>query len=226
MKFNLDKCKIMHVGRTNPNYQYSMDGQPLQTINEERDIGVIVKNTLKPSRQCAEAARKANAVLGQITRSFKYRDRHTFLSLYQQFVRPHLEFSTPVWSPWSILDIDVLEKVQSRAVNLVSGLNRGSYEEKLRELGMVTLEARRTKSDLIETFKILKGISKVSSDQWFNTVGPSPIQVTRNRAFHLNLNPKRARTDIRKNFFTIRVIEKWNQLPTEVKDAKNVKSKH
>ena len=62
------------------------------------------------------------AVLGQITRTFQYRDKHVFLQLYKQYVRPHLEFSVQAWNPWLVGDIELLEKVQRRAVSFVQGL--------------------------------------------------------------------------------------------------------
>ena len=100
MAFNIKKCKVMHVGRGNPQNLYNMEGHQLEFTEVERDIGVMVTNTLKPSAQCAKAARTAQAVLGQISRAFHYCDRHVFIRLYCQYVRPHLEFSTQAWSPW------------------------------------------------------------------------------------------------------------------------------
>ena len=57
-----------------------MNGLPLEEIQQERDIGVVISNDLKPSKQCAEAARRASVVLGQVSRAFMYRDRITFLN--------------------------------------------------------------------------------------------------------------------------------------------------
>ena len=78
MEFNVKKCKVMHVGMKNPNCEYIT---VLQTVSKERDIGVVVNQDLKPSLQCEEASRRASTVLGQITRTFLYRDRSTFLRL-------------------------------------------------------------------------------------------------------------------------------------------------
>ncbi len=116
MAFNIAKCKVMHLGRNNPEYEYTMRGFKLGTTEEERDIGVIITKNLKPSAQCSKAAGRAMTVLGQIRRNFHYRDRHIFLRLYKQYVRPHLEFATPSWTPWLAGDKDVLEKVQEKAV--------------------------------------------------------------------------------------------------------------
>jgi ribonuclease P/MRP protein subunit RPP40 len=82
MEFNVPKCKIMHMGNNNPKYQYNMAGQPLATTTEELDIGVTITSNLKPTAQCKKAAKTAQTVLGQIGRSFHYRDRHVFVKLY------------------------------------------------------------------------------------------------------------------------------------------------
>jgi Reverse transcriptase (RNA-dependent DNA polymerase) len=100
MQFNVKKCKVMHLGRNNPRAGYKMDGSDLEETKEEKDIGVIISDNLKPAAQCAKAARTAQAVLGQITRAFRYRDKSVFLQLYKQYVRPHLEFAVQAWSPW------------------------------------------------------------------------------------------------------------------------------
>jgi Reverse transcriptase (RNA-dependent DNA polymerase) len=122
MAFNTDKCKIMHIGRNNPEHRYFMHGQELKTTEEEKDIGILVNKTLKPANHCDKAANTALGVLSQITRNFHFRDRHVFMKLYKQYVRPHVEFATPVWSPWLSADRERIEKVQSKAVQMVSGL--------------------------------------------------------------------------------------------------------
>ncbi len=114
MAFNIAKCKVMHIGRHNPGYEYTMRGTKLEETDEERDIGVMITKTLKPSVQCDKATGRALSVLGQIRRNFHYQDRHTFIRLYKQYVRPHLEFAAPSWSPWLNGDIEKLEKVQAR----------------------------------------------------------------------------------------------------------------
>ena len=109
MEFNVKKCRVLHVGGTNPGQQYLKNGQPLEAVKEETDIGVLVAGSLKPSAQCAKAARTAQAVLGQISCAFHYRDRVTFMRLYTTHVRPHLEFAIPAWSPWTQADKECME---------------------------------------------------------------------------------------------------------------------
>ena len=90
MIFNIEKCKVLHVGARNPRYKYKMLNQELSEVSEEKDVGVLVHKSLKPSLHCLEASKKANQMLGQICRSFHYRDRKVFLDLYKRYVRPTL----------------------------------------------------------------------------------------------------------------------------------------
>ena len=85
MEFNIPKCKIMHVGPHNPGYVYTMSGQQLVEVDEEKDIGVVVHKSLKPAKQCRKAAGIEEAVLRQLSRNFHYRDKVVFKKL---FVRP------------------------------------------------------------------------------------------------------------------------------------------
>ena len=222
MEFNVKKCKVMHIGNTNPRATYSMTGADLDTTTAERDIGVKVQSNLRPTQQCVEAAQRANVVLGQITRSFHFRDRITFIQLYKQYVRPHLEFASPAWSPWTQGDVEVLERVQIRAIKMVSGLKGRSYEERLRELKMLPLATRRIQLDLTQTFKIIRGLDAVEPSTWFSLVGEQRGRVTRATSHPLNIIRGVFNTDIRRNFFSHRVIDNWNALPAELKESVTV----
>ena len=90
------------------------------------------------------------------------------------------------------------------------------------ELGILSLASRRIRADLIQVFKILKGIDDVDSTTWFTLVGQEPQRLTRNTAYHDNHVSTRSKTDIRSNFFTKRVGAKWNGLPAEVKDSRTL----
>ena len=150
MEFNADKCKVLHLGGKNGKYKYHMGGfapagQILEETKEEKDIGVIITNTLKPHTQCVKAAKKANQVhvLGQMSRGLHFRDKFTWIWLYRQYCRPHLDYCAQAWTPWPKTDIDLLEAVQERAVRMVSGLKGKTYEDRLKEVGLTTLVERR-----------------------------------------------------------------------------------
>ncbi len=99
MHFNTKKCMVMHYAQRNEVNPYFMDGERLQPTREESETEVLVSDTLKLGPQSAKAARKASTVLGQLTRAFHFRDRHTFICLYKQYVLPDLEFDVQAWSP-------------------------------------------------------------------------------------------------------------------------------
>ena len=140
MQFNTSKCKVMHLGRRgNPGYDYMMGDTALESSSAEKDIGVMVHDSLKPSLNCAKAAAKANPVIGQISRAVLYRDSNTFVRLYIVYVRPILEYCIQAVGPYSEADKLCLEKVQMRAVGMASNIARGSYEERLRTLNLTKL---------------------------------------------------------------------------------------
>ena len=224
MEFNAKKCKIMHVGRNNPNHDYTMGGYApagtvLSVTSEEKDIGVIVHNSLKPSSHCGRAAKKANQVLGQMSRSFHYRDK-TWIQLYKTFVRHHLEVSVQAWSPWLKKDIEVLEKVQERAVRMVKGLRSTDYHERLKELGLPSLSERRTRGDCIQVWKYLHGRSPYSSGL-MEFAGDQGHRLTRHTHQKMNLMKPKSRLDVRKYSFTSRCVDPWNKLPQSVKAAQD-----
>ena len=72
MTFNQDKCKVMHVGRSNPRYVYYMNGLELSETEKERDLGVWTESSLKPLLQCTKAANNANCLLGMHTEQNSY----------------------------------------------------------------------------------------------------------------------------------------------------------
>ena len=216
MAFNVKKCKVMHVGRTNPRHEYSMGGAKLCTTEEERDLGVIMTHKLKPSVQCTKAARTAQTVLSQISRAFHYKDKHIFVQLYKSYVRPHLEFAVQAWAPWTAADKETLERIQKRAVKMVTGLKGTTYEERLRELGLDTLEERRHQADMALTHKILTKREGGNPEEWF-TMASEAARVTRTASDPLNVRVKHGRLDIRSNFFSVRVTEPWNSVPSNIK---------
>ena len=230
MTFNAEKCRVVHVGRNSRRTEYVMDGIKVGQATEERDVGVWIEASWKPSRQCAAAAKAANFALGQLQRAFHYRRKSNLVPLYKCFVRPRLEFAVSAWSPWMEGDIKTLEKVQERLVRMLSDVKGNTYEEKLRDAGLTTLAERRIRGDAIETFKTLKGFNKV--ENWFAVVGTDarPTRSTTSVSEEGEerrewvLRVERANLEIRRNSFTIRAAKTWNAVPDQVKNRSTVNS--
>lgn len=221
MRFNADKCVVMHIGNEE-DVAYYMEGvngtEKLKSTREEKDLGIYITRDLKSATQCAKAAAKGMSMIGMIGRHFKRLDKADFLMLYKVYVRPRLEYCVQAWSPYLVKDVECIERVQRRATKMVVGMGHISYEERLRRLGLTTLEQRRKRGDLIEVFKIMTGRERIDSDIFFKRASSGHHL----RGHSQKLFAAGARLDVRKHFFSVRVTREWNALPQTVVDAPSV----
>ena len=167
MLFNFGKCKCLHTGSGNTGLNYEMGGTILSKTVKEKDLGVTMNANMEVSGQCRIAASKGNQVLGMIRRNITYKDKSLIMPLYKAIVRPHLEYCIQAWNPYLRKDVDMLEKIQRRATKLIPGLRDLTYEERLNECGLTTLETRRLRGDQLEVFKILNGYENIDSNLFF-----------------------------------------------------------
>jgi len=139
--------------------------------------------------------------------------------LYKSFVRPHLEYCSPVWSPNYRKDEILLERVQHRLTRFFDDLKDLDYNERLRKLKLWSLQERRNRADLVELFKMVRGISTVPLDSYFQLADGS-----RTRGHSWKLMKSHIRCDARLYFFSARVVNRWNSLTQEAVEVTTVNS--
>ena len=219
LKFNASKCKIMHLGSANPELGYSMmdanhESHELLVTECEKDLGVHITSSLKPTMHCHKAANKAMSALKLLRIAFNRINKNNFKLLYTTYVRPHLDYCAQAVGPYMVQDFQALERVQRRATKLVPEVRNLPYHDRLKRLSICSMEDRVLRGDLIETYKILTGRVKVNPDQFFER-----SQESRTRGHALKLKKRRALHQARSMFFANRVVTKWNNLPQEVVTA-------
>ncbi|GAB0186055.1 hypothetical protein GRJ2_001070800 [Grus japonensis] len=156
MKFNKAKYKVLYMGQHNPKHNYRLGGEWIESSPEDKDLGVLVDEKLNMSQQCALTAQKANLILGCIKSGVTSRSREVILPLYSALMRPHLEYCVQLWGAQYRRDMELLERVQRKATKMIRELEHLSYEDRLRELGLFSLEKRRLWGDFIAAFQSLK----------------------------------------------------------------------
>jgi len=164
----------MHIGHQyDTKYKYYMSNGTerveLQPVKAEKDVGVTITDDLRPRTQCLYlSTAKARKITGMVRRNFRRLDCQYLLLINNTYIRPHLEYCIQSWSPYLRKDIQCLEGIQRAITKLVPALRKLDYGQRLQKLGLTTLETRRRRGDLIETFKIMTGKEKLSSEQLFH----------------------------------------------------------
>ena len=216
MPFNTGKCHSLHIGHSNKKQTYHLSGEIIHQTDTERDLGVIIQDNLDQSQQIGNVVKKANQILGLISRTYTNKTKKNILPLYKSLVRPHLEFAMQAWRPYKQKDINIIESVQRRATRMIPELTDLDYSSRLKNTNLISLEMRRLRADLIEVFKIMKELEGIKIEDFFE------LQKSCARGHSLKISKPFSRLDIRKYFFSQRVITEWNNLTEDVVNSNTI----
>ena len=163
MRFNKSECKVLHLGQGNPTQQYRLGEELIENSTAEKDLGVLVDERLNMSHQCTLAAQKANCILGCINRGVGPAGRGRGLS------PSALPLCGPTGTAASRSGVPSTRRmwVWRRATTVIRGLEHLSYEERLRQLGVFSLEKRRLRGDLIVASQYLRKAHKKEEEKLF-----------------------------------------------------------
>ena len=138
--------------------EYKIGDAVLGRTTQENYLGVTFSGDMNVSEQCRIAASKGNQILWLIRRTITYKEKQLIVPLYKAIVRPHLEYCFQAWRPYREKDTDKLETIQRRATKMIPELRYFSYESRLLQCGLTTLETRRLRADQIKVMRMLIGI--------------------------------------------------------------------
>ena len=170
-----------------------------------------------------EKIKKANNIMGLIRRSFAHLDEAMFLKLHQALVHPHIEYGNTLGYPCKIKDLTAIENVQRRGTRYLPGLKGMPYEERLKTLKLPTLQYRRLRGDMIQTYKLMPGKCDKMVTNFIPKNGVSTTSLP-TIGHSLKLYIQRAEKTLHQNFFSIRVASHWNNLPESVTEAPTAKA--
>ena len=226
MHFNPTKCKTMRVsrkatpGRTN----YNLLGVELEEKDEIQYLGIFIQKDVRWNKQSQHASSKATRTLNFIKRNFHHCSLSVKEKLYNTLVRPHLEYASASWDPYTVKNIQVLEKVQRQAARFVSNTyNRDtSVTNLLSNLSWIPLKDRREAHRLTCLYKILHGHLDVQHHSILRN------KFTRERRGHTQqFVMDQTSSDVYKFSFFPRTVKAWNNLaPSTVFQSDPSKFKH
>lgn len=222
LKFNERKCKVMHIKlNKNPCKEYKLNDKVLNESEQEKDLGIVISDTLLWTDQINKCISKANQMICWIVRNFTLREKCVMLRIYKALIRPHLEYGVQLWNPapehgnWS--KILALESVQRRFTRLIDGMGHIPYSERLGILQLTTLAERRSRGDLIETYKSFTNINGLEHIFKFSICRGNLLSNLKiNKTISKNIQ------QLHRRFLTERVCKFWNKLPSTVRGSETV----
>jgi len=213
LTLSVDKCFHIRFGTSNriPKHVYSVNNVSLNSVTKLRDLGITVDNRLNFSSHIKTIAARAQIRANQVLRCFISHDRQLLTKAFITYVRPIVEYCSPVWNPHQITLINKLESVQRWYTKRLVGFHNFSYDERCKMLGLERLELRRLHADLIYCFNIIHDFTCLLPNDFFTLSG---VNITRGNDLKLKLPV--SRVDCRKHFFAVRIIHIWNSLPNDI----------
>jgi len=197
---------------------YSDGTVKLDELDNDKDLGICVDPLLKFSSHVNQKVNKANQIMGMIRRSYCYLDCTSFRYLFTSLVRPHIEYCNTAWYPALKKDMIRIESVLRRSSKLVNGLYDLTYEERLKSLKLPSMKYRFKRGDMIMVFKILH--DKDNCMNSFFEINSDSVT----RGHNLKLKKPLVVTSARKHFFSMRVINDWNDLPMDIVNAPSIET--
>ena len=222
LRIAFSKCSVSRISnrdyvKPNTASHYVLGEHVLLWANVTRDLGINVDNKLNFNNHISVIVHKAHMRASLILRAFVSSDRDLLTKAYITYVRPILEYCTPVWSPHTLGNINRIESCQRWFTKRLKGLAGLGYYDRLTLLGLESLQLRRVKYDLIMFYKIVHDIVDINTEDFFHF-----SQYCKTRGHGSKLFKCSSRVDAHKHFFINRICDIWNCLPSNIVEASSV----
>jgi len=218
LPISLQKCSVLHLGRNNLEHSYTIHGVSLPNVKQVTDLGVLMDSNIRFNKHYRLIVNKAHHRASLILKCFLSRDSKLLFRAFTVYIRPLLEYCSPVWAPVYKCDIELIERVQRRFTKKLRGFRDLTYSERLRLLDNAdTLELRRLKLDLCMVFKIINNLVCIDFNEFFML-----HNYTWTRGHNLKLVKPICNNNARQFSFACRCINAWNSLPTYVVNANSI----
>ena len=209
LPISIQKCCELNIGP-------SIDSCPplnLQDISlprttSARDLGIIFDSCLNFDEHINTIVKKAHNRANLILKCFQSRNRQILIRAFTIYVRPLLEFNSPVWSPSLIRQINILENVQRSFTKRLPGLKNLTYHQRLKAASLKSLEYRRLTYDLTLTYKLVFGL--INTDYKLLNLKTTSFDLRRHQ---YQLNCPNFKSSVRCRSFFYRITNIWNNLP-------------
>ena len=178
----------------------------------EKDLGVLVDCNLNFDQHIFEIVKKANRLVGMISRVITFKDERVMVPLFKALVRSVLEYGNAVWCPYLVKHLEAIENVQRKFTKRIIGVTDLDYEARLIRLKLPSLEFRRLRGDMIEVYKMTHASYDCKITAPLFTIKESD----RTRGHSLQLTKFHSKSTRFSNFFTNRIVNYWNKLPNSI----------
>ena len=193
---------------------YNINDYQLEWSTNPKDLGVTMDSCLDYKKHIANIVHTAHTRANLILKCFVIRDPAVLVKAFITYVRPILDYCSPVWSPHHIGQIKSIEDVQHRFTKRLANLYNVPYANRLEMFWLDSLEVRCIKQDLVMRYKILHELVCIDSSNFFIIV-----ELSRTRGHNYKMYKQQCRLDVRKYSFAYRVVDIWNDLPYDVVNA-------
>lgn len=211
-----EKTQVLHIGKENPQHDYVVDGNVLESVEVIRDLGFYITKDLTFGKHISIIVQKAIVACHTIFRVIKTKNRRALLRAYKCYVRPIVESATTVFSPTKLEDVKILESVQNRFTKWLY-VREKNYEystipspkrrNKLYELD--SLACRRLRRDLIMVYNIIHGYNGLNCKVFFIR------KKSRTRGYDIKIALLHVRKKSRRSFFVNRAGTEYQKIERE-----------